>query len=150
MSAIGVDEQGSAGSATSRAAPDTALESFILMLAYLGLPADAAQLRHSLGKGSVDLGIDDLLVLSKRLDIRARHVRASAPQLDALPLPAVARLTDGSFLLLLQVSDTEALIFRPGDGRPSKVSRPNFAEEFSGDLVLMTTRDRIAGSARAF
>lgn len=129
---------------------DTALEAFILMLAFLGRPADAAQLRHSLGKGSAGLEIDDLLVLAKRLDVRARRVRASDPQLDTLPLPAIARLVDGSFLLLLQVSDIEALVFRPEEGRPTKVSRPAFIEEFSGELVLMTTRDRVAGSARAF
>lgn len=129
---------------------DSALEAFILMLAFLGRPADAAQLRHSLGKGSEFLKIDDLLVLAKRLDVRAKHVRAANAQLDTLPLPAIARLADDSFLLLLQISDSEVLVVRPAEGRPTKVSRFAFLEEFSGDLVLMTTRDRVAGAARAF
>lgn len=62
-----------------------------------------------------------------------------------MPLPATARLKDDTFVLLLQVSALEALVFRPADGRPTKVQRSAFAEAFSGDLQLMTTRDRIAG-----
>jgi subfamily B ATP-binding cassette protein HlyB/CyaB len=137
-------------SVADRVAKDTALASFILMLAFLGRPADPAQLLHMLGKGSADLDLDDLLVLAKRLDIRARRITASERKLDALPLPAVARLSDGSCLLLLQVSESEMLLFRPGDERPSQVNRAVFASEFSGEMLLMTTMDRVAGAARAF
>jgi subfamily B ATP-binding cassette protein HlyB/CyaB len=120
------------------------------MLAFLERPADKTQLRHSLGKGSEELGLDDLLVLAKRLEIKAKRTKATDEQLAALPLPTVARLLDGSFLLLLQVSDSEALVFRPADGRPTKVARGAFIAEFSGDLLLMTTRDRVAGGSRSF
>ncbi|HJR55816.1 MAG TPA: type I secretion system permease/ATPase [Rhizomicrobium sp.] len=133
-----------------REVSDSALEAFILMLAYLGRPADAAQFRHAMGKGSEAFGLDDLLVLAKRLDVKAKRIRCSAEKLDSLPLPGIARLEDGSFLLLLQVSDAEALVFRPADGRPSRVARDAFARDFAGELLLMTTRERIAGAARAF
>lgn len=120
------------------------------MLAFLERPADKAQLRHSLGKGSEELDLDDLLVLAKRLEIKAKRVKTTDAQLPSLPLPAIARLLDGSFLLLLQVSDVEALVFRPADGRPTKVRRDAFIADFSGELLLMTTRDRVAGASRAF
>ncbi|HEY0282234.1 MAG TPA: cysteine peptidase family C39 domain-containing protein, partial [Rhizomicrobium sp.] len=136
--------------AGGRAITDSALASFILMLAFLGRPADPAQLLHMLGKGSAALGLDDLLVLAKRLDIKARRLKTSDAKLDYLPLPAIARLLDGSYLLLLQTSETEVLLFRPGDERPAQVNRSIFADEFSGELLLMTTRDRIAGAARSF
>jgi subfamily B ATP-binding cassette protein HlyB/CyaB len=139
-----------AGSSQPQVSADSALESFILMLAFLGRPADAAQLRHSLGKGSAVLELEDLLVLAKRLDVRAKRVRTSGSKLDSLPLPAIVRLIDGSFLLLLQVSELDALVFRPGDGRPTKMPRSAFIEQFAGELVLMTTREKIAGMSRAF
>lgn len=131
-------------------AADSALDSFVLMLAFLERPADKGQLRHSLGKGSQQLDLDDLLVLSKRQEIKAKRIKAADGQLDTLPLPAIARLLDGSYLLLLQISDSEALIFRPADGRPTKIPRGSFIAEFAGDLLLMTTRDKVAGMSRAF
>lgn len=129
---------------------DTALGSFILMLAYLGRPADPAQLVHMLGKGSAPLDFDDLLVLAKRLDIKARRLKTSDARLDSLPLPAIAQLADGSDVLLLQISQTHALLFRPGDERPTQVERAAFALQFAGELLLMTTRERMAGAARIF
>lgn len=132
------------------ASSDSALEAFILMLAFLERPADKAQLRHSLGKGSEELGLDDLLILAKRLDIKAKRLSTTDTKLDAQPLPAIARLRDGSFLLLLKISEVEALVFRPAGGHPTKVPRDAFIAEFSGELMLMTTRDRVIGMSRAF
>jgi subfamily B ATP-binding cassette protein HlyB/CyaB len=134
----------------SRGTQDTALESLVLLLAFLGRPADAAQLRHSLGKGSEALDLDDLLVLAKRLDVKARRVKAKASALEAYPLPAIARLSDGSCILLLQISEQEALVYRPADGRPTKVPQAAFAAEFSGELLLATTRERAITAARSF
>ena len=43
------------------------------------------QLRHSLGKGSQQLDLDDLLVLSKRLEIKAKRIKACDSQFDIMP-----------------------------------------------------------------
>ena len=129
----------------------SALDSLVLLLSYLDKPADADQLRHLLGKGSANIGADDLVWLAKRLDVRARKVRVrDAAHLDGIPLPAIAEFNDSSFGVLLQVSPTKALLFRPGDQRPQTLERAEFEAQFSGTLVLMTTRERIAGTSRAF
>ena len=129
----------------------SALDSLVLLLSYLDKPADADQLRHLLGKGSANIGADDLVWLAKRLDVRARKVRVrDAAHLDGIPLPAIAEFNDSSFGVLLQVSPSKALVFRPGDQRPQTLERAEFEAQFSGTLVLLTTRERIAGSSRAF
>ena len=129
----------------------SALDSLVLLLSYLDKPADADQLRHLLGKGSANIGADDLVWLAKRLDVRARKVRVrDAAHLDGIPLPAIAEFKDSSFGVLLQVSPSKALVFRPGDQRPQTLERAEFEAQFSGTLVLMTTRERIAGASRAF
>jgi len=129
----------------------SALDSLVLLLSYLDKPADADQLRHLLGKGSANIGADDLVWLAKKLDVRARKVRVrDAAHLDGIPLPAIAEFKDSSFGVLLQVSPSKALVFRPGDQRPQTLERAEFEAQFSGTLVLMTTRERIAGASRAF
>ncbi|WP_165188515.1 type I secretion system permease/ATPase [Caulobacter soli] len=128
---------------------DTALACFVALLSFLDRPADPEQLAHDLGAKARALTADDLLLLAKRLDVKARRqpVRAS---LAKYPLPAIARMKDGRFLLLLQAGPETALIMRPEEGTPQVVALSDFIGGFAGELVLMTTRERLAGSTRAF
>lgn len=129
----------------------SALDSLVLLLSYLDRPADPEQLRHLLGKGSASVVADDLVWLAKKLDVRARKVRVrNAQHLDGIPLPAIAEFSDSSFAVLLQVSSSKALVFRPGDERPQTLERAEFEALFSGTLVLLTTRERLAGVMRSF
>jgi subfamily B ATP-binding cassette protein HlyB/CyaB len=130
--------------------PDTALGAFVLMLSFLQKPADPEQLRHAAGKGGAPLDSSDLLRLAKQLDVRAREIVAPVEKLKRQPLPAIAQGRDGAFFLLLQVSDAKALVFRPDADKPQAVPLETLAEHFSGKLILMTTRERVAGANRAF
>jgi len=133
------------------AGDQSGLDSLVLLLSYLDRPADPDQLRHLLGKGSAPIGPDDLVWLAKRLDVKARAVSVRKPsQLDNMPLPAIARLRDGAFAVLLQVSAQQALLFRPGAERPETLAREVFEAQFAGILVLLTTREHVAGAKRAF
>ena len=129
---------------------DTALACFVAMLGFLGRPAEEAQLRHQLGLGSTDATTGDLLRLAKRLDVRAREVRTTATKLKAHPLPAIAGLKTGGRVIVLQASAERVLLFRPGVERPETLALDAFSAQFAGDLILMTTRERVAGAARAF
>lgn len=129
---------------------DTALDSFVLLLSFLDRPADPRQLRHTLGKGSEPLTADDLVRLAKKLDVQARKVTVARGRIERMPLPAIASLNTGEHLVVLQVSDAKVLVFRAGDERPQALPRDEFDRIFGGILVLMTTRERVAGGKRAF
>src|SRR5688572_30040753 len=142
---------GETASTIDAAGEASALDSLVLLLSYLDRPADPDQLRHLLGKGSAAIVADDLVWLAKKLDVRARKVRVrDAAHLDGIPLPAIAELKDSTFAVLLQVSSGKALLFRPGAERPQTLERAEFEAMFSGTLVLLTTRERLAGAMRAF
>jgi subfamily B ATP-binding cassette protein HlyB/CyaB len=134
----------------TRASGDSALAAFVLMLGFLQKPADPEQLRHAAGKGGAALDASDLLRLAKQLDVRAREVEAPVARLARQPLPAIASTKDGHFFLLLQVSDDKALVFHPDADKPQAVPLEALAEHYAGKLLLMTTRERVAGAARAF
>lgn len=129
---------------------DTALDSFVLLLSFLDRPADPQQLRHTLGKGSEPLTAEDLVRLAKKLDVQARKVTVARGRIERMPLPAIASLNTGEHLVVLQVSDAKVLVFRAGDERPQALPRDEFDRIFGGTLVLMTTRERVAGGKRAF
>jgi subfamily B ATP-binding cassette protein HlyB/CyaB len=129
---------------------DSALATFVLMLGFLQRPADAGQLRHAAGKGGAPLGEQDLLRLAKQLDVRAKAVNAPLKRLAHQPLPAIARDKNGVFFLILQVSDEQALVFHHQSDKPQAVALEALADSYDGRLILMTTRERIAGPSRKF
>lgn len=60
------------------------------------------------------------------------------------------RAQDGHFFPLLQVADDKALVFHPHADKPQAVPLDVLAANFAGKLILMTTRERVAGAQRAF
>lgn len=145
-----MDDREAAG-APGREEQDSALLSFSLLLSFLDRAVDAAQLRHDLGKGSDSVTAADLLWLARRLPgVKARKVRAPLAKLTQFPLPAIARLNSGEHLVLLQIADDRALIFRPNAERPEAIPLAAFGAEYGGETVLVTTRERLAGASRAF
>ena len=58
---------------------------FAAMLGFLGKPADPAHLRHDLGLGSNEAMVGDLLRLARRLEVKAKPVRATAARLCCRP-----------------------------------------------------------------
>jgi ATP-binding cassette, subfamily B, bacterial HlyB/CyaB len=129
---------------------DTALAALVMMLQFLGRSADPAQLRHTAGKGAAPLDATDLLRLCKRLDVQAKRVRTTATKLEHMPLPAIGLLKSGERLVILQANAEKVLIFRVGAEAPETLSLEEFNAEFDRELILMTTRERVAGAQRAF
>ncbi|WP_460731667.1 type I secretion system permease/ATPase [Lysobacter tyrosinilyticus] len=129
---------------------DGGLECLVALLGYLDRPAEPDQLRHLLGKAGESVTPTDLLRLAKRLEVKARLVKARASSLTSYPLPAIACLSDGRYTLLLKADDERALLFDPIEQRPVTVPIGEFEASFAGQLIVMTTRERIAGVARAF
>jgi subfamily B ATP-binding cassette protein HlyB/CyaB len=132
------------------ASEDEALDCFVALLGFLGKPAEKGQLRHLLGKHGEAVTPEDLVKLAKRLEVKARVVRAGTAGLANYPLPAIACLVGERYTLLLKADDERVLRFDPGQDRPVPQPIGEFGSEYSGQLLLMTTRERIAGAARSF
>jgi subfamily B ATP-binding cassette protein HlyB/CyaB len=146
VSADGDLSIGAAGEAPQGA---PALLCFAAMLGFLGKPADPDHLRHDLGLGSEEASANDMLRLAKRLQVRAKVVQAAPALLHRQPLPAMAQVTDG-WLIVLQAAADRVLVFDPAEQRPRALSIAQFAAVHTGQLLLMTTREHVAGEARAF
>lgn len=90
----------------------------------------------------------------------ARQKRAALGDLRKLPLPALVALADGGTALLLEVNDGgetghRYMVMPPGAQRPEIWDEPRATAGFAlargeADLLLMTSREYIAGEKRAF
>ncbi len=124
------------------------LSVLVIMLRFLGLAADPVQIRHRLGTAAI--GIPEMLRCAKEFGVKARARRTSWPQLAHTPLPAIAALRDGGFLLLGKVSADKAIVQRVGGPRPELLDRDEFEWIWDGHLVLMTRRDGLSNLSRRF
>ncbi|MCG8504607.1 MAG: type I secretion system permease/ATPase [Sphingomonadales bacterium] len=134
----------------SAAEQDSGLSCLVLLLKYLRIPAEPAQLRHQLGKGDAVFGPEDLMRLAKQLGARSKITRARTDRLGKLPLPAIARARDGRFFILGQVGDNHVLIQSPGEPAARKLTFSELDSEWTGQVILVTTRSRLAGGDRKF
>ena len=143
----------------ARLPDDSGLIAYATLLAMHRIAVDPAQLRHGLGHDR-DIEADDLRRLAKREDgVRSKAIRTSFDKLDRTPLPALANGPNGWFLIGRVAAD-EALVqiparhigdaATPGTGSISKLTRDQLDAIWSGELVLITTRESIGGVSRAF
>jgi subfamily B ATP-binding cassette protein HlyB/CyaB len=124
------------------------LVAFATILAMHRIAVDPDQLRHALGHFD-PVTSDDLLRLAKRQEgVRARTIRAGFDKLQRLPLPALADGPAGWFIIGRIAADA-VLIQRPGSS-PEKLDRDGLEAIWSGMLVLVTTREGVAGAAGRF
>ena len=135
---------------------DSGLIAFAALLAIHRIAVDPAQLRHSLGHQR-DIDADDLRRLAGREEgVKAKAIRTSFDKLERTPLPALANGPNGWFIIG-RVGGEEALVQIPvragsesGQTGISKLTRDQLEAIWSGELVLITTRENIGSTARAF
>ena len=137
---------------------DSGLIAMAALLAMHRIAVDPAQLRHSLGHHA-PIESRDLLRLTRQLPaasgIRARSVRTNYDKLSRFPLPALANGPNGWFIIGL-VSGDEALVQlavtdTESPGLPiRKLTREQFEASWSGEIVLLTTREMALGVAGRF
>ncbi len=133
---------------------DTGLSCFVLMCAFLKVSVDPAQLLHERGQGGGPFTSLDMLRAAKRLDVKARHKKASLDEIVKVPTPCIVSDTDGGYFILGKISNDEgtltALIQTPSSPAPQILSGDEFGDRYGGSVILMTTREALAGAARKF
>ena len=127
---------------------DQGLFALALLLRIHGVAAEQSQLRHRLGSAAV--GVTEMLRCATELGLKARAVRTTWARLAQTPLPAVAALKDGGFLLLGKAGGDRALVQRPSAPRPELLSRAEFEALWDGRLVLMARRASLSNLTRRF
>ncbi|HKC34232.1 MAG TPA: type I secretion system permease/ATPase, partial [Xanthobacteraceae bacterium] len=135
-------ENGSAGPAPP------GLEALVTLLHLQGVAADAGQIRHRLGTDKI--GAAEMLRCAKDLGLKARAYRTDWSRLVRTPLPAIAVLRDGGFMVVAKASDDKVLVQSPRAPRPALMSRAELLAVWDGGLILMTRRAAIADMARRF
>ncbi len=120
--------------------PDTGLICLLILARFYDLPADGAQLRHQFAQSSRLLTDTDLLRAAKHLGLKAGVKTANWSKLGGIPLPALAKRTDGRYVVLAKIEGDKVLLQDPVEARPLVLSREQFESAWTGQLLLFTKR----------
>jgi len=134
---------------TGNAGPnDPGLETLVSLLQLQGVAADAWQIRHRLGTDKI--GVAEMIRCARDLGLKARACRTEWKRLAGTPLPAIACLRDGGFLLLAKADDGKVLVQSPLECRPALMTREEFIAVWDRRLILMTRRAGLSDITRRF
>jgi len=123
--------------------PDTGLTCLLILARFHDLPADGSQLRHQFAQSGQVLSDTDLLRAAKHLGLKAGLVKTKWSKLHETPLPAMAKRTDGRYLVLAKVEAEKVLVQDPVEARPLVLSREQFEAMWNGELLLFTKRANV-------
>jgi len=133
------------------------LSALCAIAAFHQIPADPATLAHQLGWApSAALTPQELLLAAKHLGLKAKLSRTSAERLAATPLPALALLCDADgasrVVVLAQCDGQRVLVQDMASQPPRPVIEPleRFAQRWTGELILLTSRASLAGQLAKF
>ena len=127
---------------------DSGLAALVLLLRIHGVGADVEQIRHSCA--TANIGVNEMLRCAKEFGLKARVSTTSWERLSGTPLPGIAALRDGGFLILGKVADDKVLVQYPASPRPEALTRQQFESMWDGRLVLMTRRAVLSDLSRRF
>lgn len=129
---------------------DSGLACFVMLAAFLEQAVDPEQLMHQYGAPGVHFDEITLLRAAKDMDFKSKAIESSTDRLKKLPLPAIAHRRDGTFFILAKAADGKVLIQDPLVGRPETWEEEKFEQQWTGRLILMTTRKHVSGAERRF
>jgi subfamily B ATP-binding cassette protein HlyB/CyaB len=127
---------------------DPGLISLVMMLRFQGLSVNPEQIRHQLG--NVTIGLPEMLRCSKAFGLKARVSATTWTRLAVTPMPALAALRDGGFLLLGKVAEDKIIVLEPGHPQPIAMAQAEFEASWDGRVLLMTKRASLGDLTRRF
>jgi subfamily B ATP-binding cassette protein HlyB/CyaB len=119
---------------TDRPVPaDPGLSALAMLARFHGVAADPGQMRHRLGMAKI--GAPEMLRCAKDLGLKARAYRAERGRLARTPLPAIAVLRDGGFLVIAKANDDKVLVQSPLEPRPALMTQAELCAVWDGQLI---------------
>ena len=131
----------------SSAPAESGLAALVLLLRFHGIGADPEQIRHRFGDA---VGVPEMLRCAKEFGLKAKSYQSSWRRLRKTPLPGIATLRDGGYLLLGKASEDQVIVQNPRSSRPRLMFRDEFEAIWDGRLILMAGRAGLMDLTRHF
>lgn len=109
----------------------------VVLEMLLRLHSIDASPEHFIRRGDSIAGIPEIIRRARTIGLKARVSKTAWRRLPALPLPGIACLRDGRFLLLGKANKSQVIVLAPDADRPLLMSRADFETVWDGRVVLV-------------
>lgn len=130
--------------------PDFALIALMILAQYHGIAANMADIQHRFVHSEKGLDQTAWLLAAKELGLKARPTTQKIERLHLASLPALVWREDGQHFILAKVDDDKFLIQDLQQNRPILLSKSEFEQKYSGQLILVTSRASVLGNLAKF
>src|SRR6202142_4552481 len=127
---------------------DPGLTALVMLLRFHGIGADPSQIRHQ--SGPVTIGTAEMVRCAREFGLKARELKTTWARLATTPMPAIAVLKDGDFLLLGKVGGDKIVVQSTKTPRPELMTKDDLEAVWDGRIVLMTRRAKLVELSRHF
>ncbi|NVZ27942.1 type I secretion system permease/ATPase [Pseudomonas gingeri] len=128
---------------------DSGIASLVVIAQLSGVAVSTERLKHLSGlSGPIDALT--LVRLARQIALRARTTTSQISRLAQTPLPAIAELRDGRFLVLAKCANDNVLLHDEVQQRTFQISLTDFKAIWSGRLILITSRAVLAQGGGKF
>ena len=135
---------------THETSPDTGLVSLVMLARYHGVAADPEGIRHRFAPPGSPMEELDLIRAARALELKAKVMERDCEQLKKVPLPAMAFMNDGTWIIIGGLREEEVLLQNPLKKGAETVSIEDFGDQWSGKLLLITKRSLLPESVQKF
>lgn len=120
---------------------DTTIVCLVIIAKIFGIPADEAQLRRAYvvtGTGVMDR--ITMLRAARELGLKSRFILLNQQRFAKIPLPAVAILKNGNYVVVVRMENKQVVIIDPYRENPFILPIESFFKAWNGEVVLFTSR----------
>lgn len=128
---------------------DSGIAALVVVAQLSGVAASTERLQHLSGQAGPVAAVT-LVRLARQLHLKARLIASETGRIADTPLPAIAELNDGSFLVLAKGSNDVVLLHDELGQRTFQLPMAEFAQRWSGRLILITSRAMLAQGGGKF
>ena len=124
---------------------DTALCCLVRIAAHFSIPADMKQLERAYIVDENAVDTITLLGAARDIGLKARRFEHIAPEhLGRMPMPAVCRLKQGSYVVVLGADQEKVAVYDPLTEQKQFVTKLDiFAKNWDGEVILFAKRFRM-------
>ncbi len=127
---------------------DTGISSFTTLIRFFGVAVQPEQVAHILALNK-NISKEEIILISKELDLKAKISNIEIKYLLHLPLPAIVELKSGEFVILAHADKNSVLMLKHKEKSPTVASLTEFENLWSGNIILVSQKF-LKDSKRAF
>lgn len=122
------------------ASEQTGIQSLGKTLGNFGVKVNLAEFCKEFAQKDDNVSFEDMQKIAKKYKLRSEILRPTADELRETPLPSIARMADGRYVIILQNNDEAIYLIDSFMQKTIALPQKKFMEAWNGELLIFHTK----------